>query len=71
MYNAYIKFSRIVWKPKLSGEHMHSTAVFLFRGAALGLNCSTWDLQYSLWHVESSSLIRDRTQGPGIGNAES
>ena len=50
---------------------MDSTALFLFGGAVLGLNCGTWNLQSSLWHMESNSLIRDRTQSPCIGNAES
>ena len=39
--------------------------------AALGLSCNTKDLQFSLCCVGSSSLTRDRTWAPYIGNVES
>ena len=39
--------------------------------AALGLSCDTQDLQFSLWHVGSSSLTRDWTWAPCIGSRES
>ena len=39
--------------------------------AMSGLNCGMWAIPSLLQHAGSSSLIRDQTQAPCIGSADS
>ena len=64
----YIVHGVVKSQTRPSDFDFHFIHIFM---AVRGLSCSTRDLQSPLWHVGSSSLIRNESQAPCIGSMES